>query len=70
MSVAKKKRTKSSKGQRAAHFALNKVKLYPCPQCKKLILPHRACPFCGYYKGREAVKIKAKKGKNVEEKKK
>jgi len=34
-----------------------------CPQCHELILPHRVCPVCGYYKAREVVKdrVKAKK---------
>ena len=27
-------------------------KLTRCPNCESYILPHRACPVCGYYKGR------------------
>ncbi|HUW66134.1 MAG TPA: 50S ribosomal protein L32 [Spirochaetia bacterium] len=34
--------------------------LSSCPQCHELILPHRVCPACGYYKAREIVKDKAK----------
>lgn len=34
-----------------------------CPQCKQLKLPHSACPFCGYYKGRQVVEIKVKEKK-------
>ena len=26
-----------------------------CPQCKSPKLPHRACPKCGTYKGREVI---------------
>ncbi len=28
-----------------------------CPHCGEVILPYRACPACGYYRGRQAVKI-------------
>jgi large subunit ribosomal protein L32 len=30
-----------------------------CPQCKSPKLPHRACPTCGTYKGREVVVLEA-----------
>lgn len=63
MSVPKKRRTKSSVGKRRSHQALKKLKLNDCPKCKQAILPHTACSFCGYYKGREVIKIKTKKKK-------
>ena len=28
----------------------------PCPNCGDVMLPHRACPACGYYKGRQVTK--------------
>lgn len=31
-----------------------------CPKCKAPVLSHRACPACGYYKGREVVKMTPK----------
>lgn len=58
MSVPKKRRTSSSVGRRRSHHALKKITLNICPQCKKAVKPHQACPFCGYYKKAEAVKIK------------
>lgn len=55
------KRRSSSKGRRnRSHEALKKVKLNACPNCGEAILPHTACKKCGSYKGREAVKVKAK----------
>lgn len=60
MSVPKKKRTKSSVGNRRSHHALKKITLNKCSKCGKEVKPHTACSFCGVYKGREAIKIKIK----------
>ncbi|MBU4331794.1 50S ribosomal protein L32 [Patescibacteria group bacterium] len=60
MSVPKKRRTKSSVGQRRSHHALKPKTLNKCPKCGKALLPHRACGFCGFYNGREVLKIKSK----------
>ncbi|MBI5765688.1 50S ribosomal protein L32 [Candidatus Falkowbacteria bacterium] len=61
MGLPSKKRTKTSKRQRAAHFALKAVKLNKCPHCRRPVLPHHACEFCGYYKDRQIITIKIKK---------
>ena len=66
MALPTQKRTKSSRKKRASHFSLPKIKLTTCPKCKKPVLPHHACAFCGIYKGREVLKIKLKKGKEKE----
>lgn len=63
MSVPKKRRTKSSQNQRRSHNALKKQILTKCSQCGKAIQTHSACPYCGYYKGKEVLKIKSKSGK-------
>ena len=60
MSVPKKRRTKSSVGNRRSHHALKTTTLNKCPQCGKAVRPHVACTFCGNYKSKEAVKIKSK----------
>jgi large subunit ribosomal protein L32 len=31
------------------------VSLSVCPNCHEKKLPHRVCPHCGQYKGREIV---------------
>jgi large subunit ribosomal protein L32 len=28
-----------------------------CPQCNEPKLPHRVCPTCGHYNGREIVEV-------------
>lgn len=63
MPVPKKKTTRAKRGKRRAHVKLIKPVLVLCPHCKKSILPHRICPYCGWYKGKEVMEIKVKKGK-------
>lgn len=54
MGLPSKKRTNTSKKQRASHFALKKVSAVTCEACGAKTLPHRACVACGVYKGKEA----------------
>ncbi len=65
-----KQRLSNRRGRtRASHHALPKVTTVECSQCHQAILPHRACPFCGAYRGRNVrqtakaapTKAKAKK---------
>jgi large subunit ribosomal protein L32 len=30
-----------------------------CPQCAAPYIPHRVCPACGFYKGRQVITVKA-----------
>ncbi len=60
MGLPGKRLSRSSKRRRAAHFALKPKTLKECPQCKKPILPHRVCPYCGSYKGRDIIPMKTK----------
>ena len=57
MGLPSQKRTNTSKRQRASHFALTKKTTTKCEKCKADILPHKACPKCGFYKGRKAVDV-------------
>lgn len=69
MGLPSKRRTKQSKRERSSHFALVQTGLTTCTHCKKKIRPHRVCPFCGYYKGREIIKkdiLRTKKNKKKE----
>ena len=53
--VPKKKVSKSRQGKRAAHYGLRAQSLSECSQCRSVKQPHRVCPSCGYYNGREVV---------------
>ncbi len=68
------RRTSSHKRRRASHFALSATNLTICSHCKQPSIPHHACTNCGYYKGKQVIKVKSKvlaratKAKKVKEK--
>lgn len=41
--------------RRRAKFRATAPALVPCPKCKTPRLPHRVCPLCGSYGGRQIV---------------
>jgi len=55
MAVPKKKHSKSRRDRRRAQWKLTTPNLGECPQCHEPKMPHRACPNCGFYRGREVV---------------
>lgn len=59
MGLPSKRRTKTSKKERASHFALKPKALAECPKCGKPVAPHHACSKCGTYKGKEVIKVKS-----------
>ena len=65
MALPKRQHSKQRGRKRRTHYKVTMASMGQCPQCKKLILSHRVCPSCGYYKGKPVVEIKTE----VEEKK-
>ena len=63
MALPKRKYAKARQGKRRSHLALNTPALVDCPQCHSPKQPHRACPTCGSYAGREVIKVKSPKKK-------
>jgi len=61
MANPKRRHSKQRKRLRRTHYKLKGVNMSICPQCKSMKLPHRVCPQCGYYKGRQVVEIEVKK---------
>ena len=51
----KRRHSKARTGSRRAHDSLKSHSLSECPNCHERKMPHRACPKCGYYKGREVL---------------
>lgn len=52
MPVPKQRLSGRRKRTRASHHGLTKVATVECAQCHQPSLPHRACSFCGSYRGR------------------
>ena len=50
--------SKTAKRQRRTHLKKDAPTVVTCKQCGAPIAPHRACPKCGYYKGKEVIKTK------------
>ena len=55
MAVPKRKTSKARRDKRSANWKLKKPGFATCPQCNELMMPHRVCKACGYYKGKEVV---------------
>ncbi|MCC7491552.1 MAG: 50S ribosomal protein L32 [Fimbriimonadaceae bacterium] len=53
MAVPKRKVSKARHRKRHAHWKAGVVHTVRCKQCSRQHQPHAACPYCGYYKGRE-----------------
>lgn len=51
----KRRHSKARRDKRRAHDALTAPSLSRCSNCQEPKVPHRVCPACGYYKGREVV---------------
>lgn len=60
MGLPAKRRTKQSKRERASHFALNKTSTIACSHCGQRVRPHEVCRNCGYYRGRQVLKIQGR----------
>ncbi len=53
----KRRHSNRRTAQRRAHDSLKRVGLAECPKCHEMKLPHRTCPHCGFYKGREVIEV-------------
>jgi large subunit ribosomal protein L32 len=59
----KRKTSKARRDKRRSHFALNPPALTECPQCHSPKPPHRVCPTCGTYNGRQVIEVETGKKK-------
>jgi large subunit ribosomal protein L32 len=63
--LTKRKYAKSRQRERRGHMKIPAPATDTCSQCHNAKLAHHACPTCGYYNGREAVKVEAPKKKTT-----
>jgi large subunit ribosomal protein L32 len=60
MGVPKRKPSRSRQRMRRAYNSVIKLpQLGVCPQCAAPCRPHRVCPSCGFYKGRQVLTVTA-----------
>lgn len=52
MALPKRKTSRSKSRKRRTHYKVELPGTSFCPECNEMKPPHRACPTCGYYKGR------------------
>jgi len=63
MGVPKKRKTKSSTGQRRSHHFLTKIQLARCKNCAAPVMPHEVCKVCGFYRGKQVIAVESSKVK-------
>ena len=56
MAVPKKRTSRTRRDTRRATHKIPAVRLNECPRCHSPRLPHRVCPVCGTYAGREVIR--------------
>ena len=60
MAVPKKRTSRTRRDKRRAQHTAATPRLNTCPRCHSPRLPHRVCPTCGTYAGREVVSHEAR----------
>ena len=55
MAVPFRKVSKMRKRLRRTHYKISANTLTKCPKCGADVRPHRVCPVCGTYKGKEVI---------------
>ena len=59
MAVPKRRTSKARRRKRFATWSeVTTVAVVRCKNCNGKHRPHVACPYCGYYKGREVMKAR------------
>lgn len=57
MAVPKRKRSKMRVRRHKAANRYQGIQVTRCPACGEPAMPHRACPACGNYKGRQVITV-------------
>ncbi|OYW06120.1 MAG: 50S ribosomal protein L32 [Acidobacteria bacterium 37-65-4] len=53
----RRRHSKTRRNKRRTGDALSVPNPSPCPKCHEPKMPHQACMACGYYDGREVIKV-------------
>lgn len=58
MPVPKRKNCRArSRKRRGGHKKLTASQVMTCAKCGELKMPHRVCPSCGHYRGKEIMSL-------------
>ncbi|MFA5785490.1 MAG: 50S ribosomal protein L32 [Actinomycetota bacterium] len=57
MPVPKRHKSRAKAHSHKANWRARAATYSLCPQCHQAKLPHRICPTCGSYAGREVLKV-------------
>jgi large subunit ribosomal protein L32 len=57
MAVPKRKTSKMKSRKRRTHYKATAPTVVRCSQCDEPKMPHRACPSCGTYRGRQVTEV-------------
>jgi large subunit ribosomal protein L32 len=60
MAQPKRRWSKARTGLRRSTWKVDAPAYVECPHCHEPILPHRVCKNCGYYDGKEVIKVEEK----------
>ena len=53
MAVPKQRQSHARTNKRRSQHKIEPPALQACPHCHSPVLPHRVCPACGHYRGRQ-----------------
>ncbi len=54
----KKRHSRARQGKRRASIKMTIIGTVTCPNCGAPQITHRVCETCGYYKGKQVIKVK------------
>ena len=57
MAVPFRRTSKTKKRMRRTYLKKTAANVVSCLNCGEAIRPHRACTKCGFYKGKEVIKV-------------
>ncbi len=60
MPVPKRRHSRARGRKRRTHYVAETPALSTCPNCGRPKLPHRVCPYCGYYDGKKVIEVKVR----------